>query len=102
MDITSKGFDGLVVYAGKDVLLENPSDSGTWTFNGLVYARGGFRFDANSADARLEGTLVARGGDIDFLKAGNVDFVYNPEFLDAMLKALPDNRLQVERVYWKE
>jgi hypothetical protein len=102
IDISANGFDGLVAYAGRDVLLENPSDSGSWTFNGLVYASRNFDFDAKNADARLEGSLVARTGDINFRQAGDVDFVYNPEFLDAMLKALPENRIQIERVYWKE
>jgi len=102
VDVTSNGYDGLVAYAGQDVILKNPSDSGRWTFNGLVYASRNFKFDANNADTRLEGTLVARDGNIDFLRAGDVDFVYNPDYLDAMLKGLPENRVELERVYWKE
>jgi hypothetical protein len=102
VDITANGFDGLVAYASGDVKLENPGSATDWAFNGLVYARNNFEFDANGADCTLEGALVARNGNIAFREAGEVDFIYNPEYLEAMLEDLPENRLQIERVYWKE
>lgn len=102
LDVSANGQDGLVAYASNDVILENPSDTGDWTFNGLVYARNNFDFNAKGADATIEGTLVARNGNINFKEAGEVDFVYNPDYLNAMVRDLPESRLQVEKVYWKE
>lgn len=105
VDITAvrEGFGGLVVFAGNDVNLENPLDTGnTWDFNGLVYARNNFNFQANGANAKVEGTLVAREGNINFNNAEDVDFIYNPEYLETMLNELPHNRTQLERVFWRE
>lgn len=98
-------FGGLVLFAGRDVNLINPSEEpgGKWDFKGLVYARNNFTFNANQADATVEGTVVARNGNLTFESPGaDVEFIYNPEYLKKMLEDLPDNRLQLERIYWRE
>jgi len=98
-------FGGLVLFAGNDVKLKNPSEEpgGKWDFKGLVYARNNFHFDANKADATVEGTVVARNGNLTFDSPGaNVEFIYNPEYLKKMLEDLPENRLQLERLFWRE
>lgn len=94
---------GLVAFAGRDVNIEKPSDgSASWRFNGLVYARRNFNLDSNNSDLRLEGTLVARDGNINITGANAVDFIYNPKYLETMVNDLPQNRVQIEKVYWKE
>lgn len=102
--ITASGQQkGLVAYAGRDVNIQKPSDaSASWRLNGLVYARRNFNLESNNSDMRLEGTLVAREGNINITGANAVDFIYNPKYLETMVNDLPQNRVQIEKVYWKE
>lgn len=43
--------------------------------------------------------MVAREGTIDVTAAG-VTLVYNPAYLDSIVKKMPDNRIQLERAVW--
>lgn len=102
---------GLLIYAGGDVVLRNPDETGDWSFKGLVYARNGLKMvGSNSEDVTFEGTLVAlqenpAEGDnpngIEFENTRNVEFIYNPDLLDAFVRNLPGARVQLENLVWK-
>lgn len=103
---------GLLVYAGQDVHLSNPDGTEDWNFRGLVYARQGIKMDGGGVgNARFEGTIVAlqdnppnEPGDpngIEFLNCDDVEFIYNPDLFEGYLNALPNDRIQVQSVYWK-
>lgn len=103
---------GLLVYAGRNVILNNPDQTRDWNFRGLVYARQGIKMDGGGAgNARFEGTIVslqehaALGPDdpngIEFVDCTDVEFIYNPDLLSGYVRELPEQRIQVQSVYWK-
>ncbi len=111
VDTTQDGA-GLLVYAGRNVILNNPDQTKDWNFRGLVYAREGIKMRGGSAGrARFEGTIVAlqrntpqMAGDpdgIEFVDCRNIEFIYNPSLLNNYVRELPDQRIQVQTVYWK-
>ena len=106
---------GLVVFAGQDVVLENPNHAQNWEFKGLVYARGNIKMNGSGAEsAKFTGTLVAlddpsvrdpdpnapRG--VLFSNCGHVEFIYDSELLDAYVQTLPGDRIQVETAFWRD
>lgn len=98
---------GLTIFAGNDVLLETatvgPVDN--VLFNGLVYAEHDFRFTNSTGtlqNLRIEGALVARTGNIEISGVDELDFTYNPDFLELLLEDLPDDNTVLEVVLWKE
>lgn len=107
---------GLLVFAGKDVVLENPNNTQNWNFKGLVYARGKVQMVGNGAEkVSFTGSVVAlddpstvdpdaphafRG--IDFDECGDVEFVYDSEMLDAYVRSMPGDRIQVETAFWRD
>lgn len=99
---TSKSSRGLVVFASNDIKMTNPDPGGDWRFRGLIYARGGFEFDANGANTRLDGTIVSLGADLNITRANQVELVYNPAYLELVESNMPLNRLQIERLVWRE
>jgi hypothetical protein len=107
---------GLLVFAGGNVVLSNPNETESWLFKGLVYAREGIRMEGHGQDATFEGTIVAlqendptpaappekaSPNGIEFDDCGQIEFIYNSELLDAYVKNLPGQRIQLELVYWK-
>lgn len=111
VDTTQDGA-GLLVYAGRNVILSNPDKTSDWNFRGLVYAREGIKMSGeDAAKARFEGTIVALQRNaplmaddpngIEFVGCENIEFVYNPSLLNSYLHELPDQRIQVQTVYWK-
>lgn len=102
---------GMMVFAGGNVELTNPSSGTDWTFRGLVYARGGISMEGNgAASATFEGSLVAlqafepEGGPngIELLNCDQVKFIYSKEMLEANVARLKGERTQVEVVYWRD
>ncbi len=94
---------GLSLFAARDIELESPAGGGSdLFFNGLVYARDNFRFNSNAQRLRIEGALVARNGDLTITGATEVDFTYNPDYLELLVESLPDQRTRLELVVWKE
>lgn len=102
---------GLLVFAGGDVVLTNPDKTENWFFKGLVYARNGIRMEGHGKNATFEGTIVSlqenkspidgRPNGIEFDDCGQIEFIYNSELLDAYVRNLPGDRIQIETVYWK-
>ncbi|MCA9777043.1 MAG: hypothetical protein KC800_10015 [Candidatus Eremiobacteraeota bacterium] len=107
---------GLLIFAGENVVLKNPDEASSWLFKGLVYARDGIRMEGHGQDATFEGTIVslqdsdptvdpttgeASPDGIEFVDCGQIEFIYNSELLDAYVRNLPGDRIQVELVYWK-
>lgn len=108
----SSGTSGMVVFSSGDIFLTNPNNTEDWDFKGLVYARGGVRMDGNGSESvTFEGSIVSlRDGantppgapaGIEFRNAGDVEFIYNPDLLQAFVNDIPNNRVQLEAVYWK-
>lgn len=106
---------GLVVFAGNDVLLENPNNTQHWEFKGLVYARGNIKMNGSGAEsATFTGSLVALDdasipnpdpdapGGVLFSNCGNVEFIYDSKLLDAYVQTLPGDRIQVETAFWRD
>lgn len=110
VDTTQDG-TGLLVYAGRDVILNNPDSTKNWNFRGLVYARRNILMNGGGvAKATFEGTIVSfeekspTGSDsngIEFRECGDIEFIYNPDLLSNYVKELPDQKIQVQSVYWK-
>lgn len=101
---------GLLIYAGKNVILENPDQDSEWHIKGLVYARNGVKMEGHSQNATFEGSVVSlqkvdpEGTEglkgIEFFECGDIEFIYNSELLDAYVRSLPGDRIQLESVYW--
>ena len=112
VDVDATGNDtGLVIYSGQNVELSNPDGAQDWSFTGLVYSRGDVSMKGKSGEnVSFEGAVVSlaetgeeqKGQGIKFEDCGVVEFVYNPELLDAMIKSMPAGRIQVETLVWKE
>ncbi len=101
-EVDATATNGLVLYAKQDILLENPDKGTNWDFKGLAYAGGSFTFNGGGAQTTLEGTVVARNGNINFTGGGETDFIYNPAFLKVNLEDLPEGRVPLERLWWRE
>lgn len=108
----SENNSGLLIYAGGDVILRNPSGGTEWDFKGLVYAREGIKMLGGGDDATFEGTLVSlqeterdssseKPNGIDFEDCGDIEFIYNGKLLDVFVENLPGQRTQIETVVWK-
>lgn len=102
----SSNYDGLVVFAEKDVNITNPGNV-DWNFRGFVYANGSFNFDVGNQKALFFGSVVARGKNQDggpaSLKIRNsskLGFVYDPEYLKTLTRKLPNNWTRLESVVW--
>ena len=101
----SDKYDGLVIYAGKDVNIKNPN-SAKWTFRGFVYAQGHFNFDLNNEDATFFGSVVSRADSSDGQPSFAMDngrklgFIYDPEYLKQLTRDLPNNWTRLEAVVW--
>ncbi len=103
---------GLLIFAGGNVVLSNPNETSSWNFKGLVYARKGIKMIGNGAEsAAFTGTIVslqedpAEVGDpngIEFLDCGDIEFIYDSEMLDAYVRQLDGDRIQVETVFWRD
>lgn len=110
VDTTQDG-TGLLLYAGRDVVLNNPDHTKDWNFRGLVYARRNILMNGGGvAKATFEGTIVSLTENssvdsdfngIEFRDCGDIEFIYNPELLEQYVKELPGNQIQVQSVYWK-
>ncbi len=100
----------IALFAGNDVTIRPPSSA--WIpsehvqFRGLVYAENNFHFQAGWAAERrqtlsIEGALVARSGSINVSDANETRLIYNPEFLEDLLRRWYDERSQVELISWR-
>lgn len=101
-EVDATATNGLVLYAKQDIYLENPDRGTNWDFKGLAYAGGSFTFNGMGAKTTLEGSVVARNGNISFTGGGETDFIYNPAFLKFNLEDLPERRVPLERLWWRE
>jgi len=110
-ELISSPDQGVAIFGGRDVnLLPNPRSYTTpgmkQAFFGLVYAENDFRFwDHQSTTARwdlkVEGALVAHSGRVNIANANRVEFVYNPAYLNHLLKNLAASRVKLETVCWR-
>ncbi len=103
-----EGYEGLVVYAGKDVNIDSSSKV-DWSFRGFVYARQNFNFHVGGNRATFYGSVIAgkdksMTGDpsLRITEAERLAFIYDPEYLKLMTKNLPHNWTRVERLFWSE
>ena len=99
---------GVALYAGRDVNLRPNQSllaSGTQAFYGLVYAQRNFFFGDPSISGRwsvyIEGALVAHDGQITIGNASTTQFMYNPDYLNLVLKNLSEGRLRLDNVCWR-
>lgn len=114
---------GLSIFAGGSVKIQPQrakqldqeeilkGNDGVTHFRGLVFARkhvlieGLKAVDGNfldKANVYIEGAVVAREGKVRVQHAKHVNFVYNPSFLDTILRPAKGARVRLERVVWKE
>lgn len=94
----------LAVYAGRDVGIGSPDNTevvkGVAAFRGLVYANRNFSFSTPS-ELFIEGALVARGGNALVDAGKHLHVVYNPDFLDDLLRPKVLERTRVELLTWR-
>ncbi|MGE0487833.1 MAG: hypothetical protein AB7S38_01330 [Vulcanimicrobiota bacterium] len=67
-------------------------------FKGLIYSRNNLFIKANNHNFKVQGGLVAAGGDLVIQGATGVNFTYDPAFLDTVLNTLASgdvSRIQV-------
>ncbi len=103
-----ENYEGLVVYAGQDVNISSVSNV-DWQFRGFIYARRNFNFDVGGNKALFFGSVIAgkdSSNEVDasmqITNGDRLAFVYDPEYLKLMTKALPNNWTRVERLIWSE
>ena len=110
-ELASSPEEGVAIFGGHDVnLLPNPRSytmpGMKQAFYGLVYAQNDFRFWDNQNvgsrwDLIIEGALVAQGGQVNIANAKLVNLVYNPTYLNHLLKNLAASRVKLELVAWR-
>lgn len=110
-ELASAPDQGVAIFGGHDVnLLPNPRSYTTpgmkQAFFGLVYAQNDFRFwDNQNAGSRwdlmIEGALVAQAGRVQVANANVVNLVYNPAYLNHLLKNLAASRVKLEMISWR-
>ncbi len=93
---------GLSLFANTDIDISTPPGTGDIRFNGLIFARDNFRFNAQGQNLIVDGSVVARNGDIEITGANQVDLTYNPEYLELLMENLPDSRTKLETLTWIE
>jgi hypothetical protein len=49
----------------------------------------------------IEGALVARDGKISIANSRSTQFVYNPAYLEQIIKNLAESRIRLESVCWR-
>jgi hypothetical protein len=123
-DVSSDTLSDLSIFAGGSVTLRpqkarnldgntvfDGGGDGTTRFRGLIFARDDVLIEADlskrnskgeKGDVFIEGAVVSRGGNVHVFKAANIEFKYNPEFLDSILKPKRGSRVRLEQVVWKE
>lgn len=99
-------YAGLVVYAGKDVKINNINNS-DWSFQGFVYARENFELQLNGKNATFFGSVVAgnspdQGGSFQIQGGDRATFIYDPTYLKELTRQLPRNWTRVEALVWSE
>jgi hypothetical protein len=97
---------------GRTIFGESSSDvQGITQFKGLIFAKDDVLIQADKntderfiekSDVFIEGAVVARNGSVTVKNARNVNFKYNPNYLDAILNRNSNARVRLERVVWKE
>lgn len=108
--LTSTPERGVAIFSERDVYLRPnpgvPSAGGVQSFYGLVYAGRDFFFQGEQTtdprwDLRIEGALIARDGGITIANSRATEFIYNPAYLDSVLRELAEGRVRLEPVCWR-
>jgi len=107
--LTSTPERGVAIFAERDVHMRPnpgvPTIGGMQSFYGLVYAQRDFLFQGDDGDPRwdllIEGALVARDGKISIANSRSTQFVYNPAYLEQIIKNLAESRIRLESVCWR-
>lgn len=70
-------------------------------FVGLVHAgSGGFAANTNGSSILVEGAVVSQGG-LSVESAPSVDFVYNRQYLDDVIREFRNDHIKLDQVYFK-
>lgn len=100
----ARDWDDKTIFGGQDW-------DGSTAFRGLVFARDSVSIEADKnndpnvmekTNVYIEGAVVARNGKVAVYNAKDVEFRYNPSYLDSILKPNKESRVRLERVVWKE
>ena len=78
-------------------------------FTGLIYAKGSVYMDLRDTDFqvqprnfKVEGAVVALGGDLCIANAENLEVTYNPQYVDRLVPGFfKDNQNRIEVVGWR-
>ena len=101
IDVETDTQSDLSIYSGKNVRIAPPDNwtgQGTLSFKGLVYAKENVEL-YHQNKVRVEGAIVAREGHLR-MTAPVVELVYNPDYLDTIVRELPDAQVRLERAVW--
>ena len=105
VDLASDIDTDLCIFSGHDVRIKPPDDNEeikNTSFRGLIYARNDLIYYAKGADVNIEGALVSKNGEVRISQADRVKLTYNPDYLDSILKKMPEARIRLEAAVWKE
>ncbi len=103
-DLTATTTDPLVFWSGGNVTVDATGRQGV-KLTGLVYAKNNFEVltTDNSVlqEVRLTGALVARNGKIKMANTNKITMTYDPAYLDALTKGLPNDRRRLAPLSWR-
>ena len=99
----ARKFDDRVFFDGKV--------AGATNFRGLIFARDDVIIEADldpredrqeRGNVSIEGAVVSRSGSVRVHLADRIEFKYNPDYLDSILRPKKEARVRLEQVVWKE
>ena len=103
-DLTATTTDPLVFWSGGNVTIDATGRQGV-KLTGLVYAKNNFEVMTTDSsvlqEVRLTGALVARNGKIKMANTDKVNMTYDPAYLDALTKGLPNDRRRLAPMSWR-
>jgi hypothetical protein len=103
-NLTATTTDPLVFWSGGNVTIDATGRQGV-KLTGLVYAKNNFEVltTDNSVlqEVRLTGALVARNGKIKMANTDKITMTYDPAYLDALTKGLPNDRRRLAPLSWR-
>lgn len=111
--IVSNYSTGISVFSKHDVNIKRLGTGGTGSYSfegyqngsafcGLVYAKHNVNYDGDDANVTIVGSIVARDGSLNITHANDVNLIYDANYLKAIVKNLPGDRVKLEPRLWRE
>ena len=101
----------LSIFSEQNVRIRRPKtvtgSDGDFYFNGLIYAKNDVYFDGQRGtgtgrNVTIQGAVVARDGSVRVEGVNEATIIYDPAYLDSLVKELAGGQTRIERCLWKE